>query len=217
MTGKKDERPQVDAGAIALTRDDVQAMIDAALELRERQIAEQAAAEKKAAADAAVAAQRRAAADQKRAARAVEDAAIATEKKRMAAVDRAKREYASIVAEPIATALAIADAASIELRFGDGATFMPGFEIGGIRAADLPEEGGRAVLNVPLAVPRESVGFAASEALLILEGGSAGEPLAVFRAEMVPPVRLGGGVLAEFPAGSFAFRRLSPLPQAAAA
>lgn len=33
----------------------------------------------------------------------------------------------------------------------------------------------------------------------------------------MPPVRVGGGVLAEFPAGSFAFRRLSPLPEAAAA
>ncbi|ODU28997.1 hypothetical protein [Sphingopyxis sp. SCN 67-31] len=191
--------------------------IEDALASRDARLAEQAAADAKAASDAAAADQRKAASDQKKAAKAVEDATLAAEKKRMAQADRARREYASIVAAPIATALDIGSASSIELRLADGATFMPGFEIGGIEAKQLPDESGRAVLDVALSVARDAVGFTASEAILIIEGGSAGDPLTVYRAELMPPVRVGGGTLAEFPAGSFAFRRLSPLPEAVAA
>lgn len=191
--------------------------IDAALASRETRLAELAAADEKAARDAAAADQRKAQSEQKRAAKAVEDAAMAAEKKRMAAVDRAEREYVAIVGSPVPTALAISQASSIELRLADGGSFMPGFEIGGITAEQLADESGRAVLNLAFTVPRDAVGFTASEAILIVEGGGAGDPLAVWRAEMMPPVRVGGGVLAEFPAGAFAFRRLSPPPEAVAA
>jgi hypothetical protein len=191
--------------------------IDRALAAREARLSEQAAVDEKAARDAVAAGQRKAATEQKRAAKAVEDAELVAEKKRMAAVDRARREYVAIVGSPVPTALAIDAASSIELRLADGGSFMPGFEIGGITAEQLPDESGRAVLNIAFTVAREAVGFTASEAILIVEGGGAGDPLAVYRAELMPPVRIGGGVLAEFPAGSFAFRRLSPLPEAAAA
>lgn len=196
---------------LGLTPDNLGTLVDAAMDSRAARDADKAAAAAKDEATAkgeAAAAQVKA--DKAAAARLEKD-----ERKRAAdyqkQVDRAARDYAALLASPVASALTIATGQTITLRLGDGSTFHPdhGLELG---TADLNDEVGRAVNAKVIALPADFSPFTACEAILIVEGGKG--PAALYRSPIESPLRFGGGAAAQLAPGALAFRRVSPEPEA---
>lgn len=194
---------------------DVTNLVDVAIEEREERVKAAARDAEFEALEKQEAAQKAATAETKKAERAVLDAEAQAEKRRQKVADRARREYEELVLAPIASALAIGDADSIELRFGNGETFLPDYALTDIDPSQLAFEDDRPVLSLDVEPTRDLVPFEASEALLLVEGGKG--PISVWRCELYPPARLGGGLQSRFPAGSLMFRQLLPAPPSDAA
>lgn len=199
--------PALEAATALIAGIDWNEKIDAALASRATRAAEEAEASEKTARDAEAARQRKVTSDANAAARKAADAEREAAKRKGIAADQARRQYATLMIDPIASPLTLDTAKTIELRFGDGESFLPGLEID-IDPGQIGQDSGRPVLNVHVTIPREAVPFRAREAVLLVEGD--GKPLALWRSELME-VAVGGGSLTEYPTGSLAFRRLSPL------
>lgn len=188
---------------------DVTKLVDVAIEEREEREASKKRDAELEALEKQAASQKAAQSETKKAEKAVLDAEEQAAKRRQKLADRARREYVELVLSPVASDLAIADAHSIELRFGDGQTFLPDYALTDIDPSQLAFEDDRPVLALDVEPTRDLVPFEASEALLLVEGGG---PISVWRCELFPPARLGGGLQSRFPAGSLMFRQLLPAP-----
>lgn len=192
---------------------DMTKLVDEAIDGRaEREAEAQRAAEAEQQAQAA-ANQRATAAAARKAEKAVSDAEDAALAKRQRAADRAEREYIELVGKPVASAIDFRTAESVELRFADGRTFLPEFALD-IEQGQLADEDGRPILMIDIEPSRELVPFEASEAIMLVEGGKDEEPIGVWRAELFPAARIGGGTQPRFPSGSLAFRKVEPAPVA---
>lgn len=204
--------PFNDAVRLALAEWDFGPHIDKGIADREQRIADAAADAQRAVDEAAAAEQRNARGAAKRAEKAAKDAEDAADAKRQRAVDRAKREYQEMLGHPVASPLGLfEEGTTVELRFANGETFLPDFAIDENHAGHWGNEGGRPVYLAAIDVPDNVVPFTVTEAVVIVEG--IGKPLSVWRSP-TGPIRVGGGSLATFPAGSLAFRRVSPEPVA---
>lgn len=180
-------------------------LVDVAIEEREeRQAAAKRDAED-AELEAQLAQQKAVRAETTKAERQAVDAEAAAAKRRQRVADRAQREYAKLVLSPIASTLKIADANSIELRFGNGQTFLPDYALTDIDPSEVAYEDDRPVLAIDVEPTRDLVPFEASEVLLLVEGDG---PVSVWRCELFPPARLGGGLQSRFPANSLMFRQV---------
>lgn len=190
---------------------DVTKLVDVAIEEREEREASKKRDAEFEALEKQAASQKAAQSETKKAEKAVLDAEEQAAKRRQKVADRARREYAELVLSPVTSTLALADADSIELRFGDGQTFLPDYALTDIDPSQLSFEDDRPVLALDVEPTRDLVPFEASEALLLAEGGG---PISVWRCELFPPARLGGGLQSRFPAGSLMFRQVLPAPPA---